>query len=139
MNANDRAAVDGIAVALTAAWNIADGTAFGRQFADDADFVNIYATHGVGRDAIATAHQAIFDGVYRGSRNRFTVIKVRELSGDVALAHVAADLQVPQGPMAGDLSALASVVLVRDGSGWKIAAFHNTRVAAPPGASPAKP
>jgi uncharacterized protein (TIGR02246 family) len=127
------AAIEEIAAALTAAWNDADGAAFAREFTDDADFVNIYAMHGTGRDAIAQGHQAIFDGVYRGSRNRFTVAKIRNLGDDVVLAHIKAELSIPQGPMAGDLHALATAVLVRDSAGWKITAFHNTREQAPPG------
>jgi uncharacterized protein (TIGR02246 family) len=132
----DRAAIDEVAASLTAAWNAADGAAFARAFTDDADFVNIYATHGVGRDDIAKNHQMIFDGVYRGSRNTFTVTKVRQLGDGVALAHIAADLHIPQGPMTGELRALATAVLVREGSSWSIAAFHNTREQAPPGPPP---
>lgn len=91
---------------LTSAWNVGDGGAFARAFAEDADFVNIYATHVAGRDAVAQLHQTIFEGVYQGS--------------------------VPQGPMAGDMHTLATAVLVREGSGWSIASFHNTREQAPP-------
>jgi uncharacterized protein (TIGR02246 family) len=135
----DRAAVEAIADELTAAWNAADGAAFARPFTADADFVNIYAMHGVGRDAIAAAHQAIFDTVYRGSRNTFTVEKIRRLGDDTMLVHIKAELHVPQGPMSGDLRALASAVLVRDGAGWSITAFHNTREQAPPGPPAARP
>ncbi|MEA2718906.1 MAG: hypothetical protein QOJ39_770 [Candidatus Eremiobacteraeota bacterium] len=123
---------DAIAAALTEAWNAADGEAFARQFTEDADFVNIFAMHAVGRDAIAHGHQMILDGVYRGSVNEFTVTKVRGVRDDVMIAFVKAKLDVPQGPMAGALHALASAVLVREGDGWKIASFHNTREQAPP-------
>ena len=128
----DRAAADAIVAALTTAWNAADGVAFAREFTDDADFVNIFATHGVGRDAIAEAHQMIFDTIYRGSRNAFSIEALRSLRDGVALAHVRAVLQVPEGPMAGELRALATAVLVREGDAWKIAAFHNTKEVQPP-------
>ena len=127
---------DGIAAALTEAWNAADGAAFARQFTEDADFVNIFAMHGVGRDEIARAHQMIFDGVYRGSVNRFTVTKVRPLGPDAMVAFIRAELNVPEGPMAGDLRALASAVVVRENGGWKIASFQNTREQAPPELGP---
>ena len=132
----DRTAFDAIAAALSDAWNAADGAGFAKQFTDDADFVNIYAMHGRGREAIARAHQAIFDGVYRGSTNTFTVTQARRVNDDVTLVHIAADLHVPEGVMAGDLRALATAVMVRDEAGWKIAAFHNTREQAPPGPPP---
>ncbi|HEY0383421.1 MAG TPA: SgcJ/EcaC family oxidoreductase, partial [Candidatus Elarobacter sp.] len=79
-SATIRAAAEGIAAALTTAWNAADATAFSAQFTADADFVNIYAMHGVGRDAIAQGHRAIFDTIYKGSVNLFTVDKVRPLN-----------------------------------------------------------
>lgn len=128
-----RAAAETIAAALTTAWNTADAKAFAAQFTADADFVNIFAMHGVGRDAIAQGHQTIFDTIYKGSTNRFTVKAVRRLNDDIAIAHISARLQVPSGPLAGELAALATAVLVRDGDAWRIVAFHNTREQAPPG------
>jgi uncharacterized protein (TIGR02246 family) len=125
------AEADAIALALTDAWNAADGAAFALQFTDDADFVNIYAMHGVGRAEIARNHQMIFDGPYRGSVNRFTVTKVRPIGADAAVALIQSELDVPRGPMQGAHRTLASAVVVRDGDGWKIALFHNTREGAP--------
>ena len=128
-----RAAADKIAAALTTAWNAADGKAFAAEFTADADFVNIFAMHGVGQDAIARAHQTIFDTIYKGSTSLFTVKAVRPIGGDAAVAHIGARLQVPSGPMAGELAALATAVLVREGDDWRIVAFQNTREQAPPG------
>ena len=68
-----------VAAALTQAWNAADAEAFGRAFTDDADFVNIFGVHGVGRPAIVSNHQTIFDTIYRGSTNTFTVVKERRI------------------------------------------------------------
>ena len=78
----------------------------------------------------------IFDTIYRGSRNAFSIEGLRSLRDGVALAHVRAELHVPNGPMAGELRALATAVLVREGDAWKIAAFHNTKEQAPPGPPP---
>jgi uncharacterized protein (TIGR02246 family) len=133
MTSTDRAAADEIAARLQAAWNAADGSAFARAFTEDADFVNIFAMHVTGREAIAKAHDFIFSGIYRGSTSTFSVEKVRALGADVLLAHIKTELDVPEGAMAGELRALATAVLVREGSGWSIAAFHNTREARPPG------
>ncbi|MEA2787030.1 MAG: hypothetical protein QOF71_3134 [Candidatus Eremiobacteraeota bacterium] len=132
-SASLRAAAETITAALTTAWNTADGKAFAAQFTADADFVNIFAMHGVGRAAIAQAHQTIFDTIYKGSTNLFTVKAIRQLNDDVAIAHISARLKIPSGPMAGELAALATAVLVREGDAWRIVAFHNTREQAPPG------
>ncbi len=136
VSSKDQVAVGGIVADLEAAWNTADGAAFAESFTDDAEFVNIYAMHATGRDEIAKAHQMLFDSVYSGSRNHFHLVKLRRLSDDVMVAHISAELHVPQGPMVGDLKALATAVLVHEGSDWKIVAFHNTREQAPPAPTP---
>jgi uncharacterized protein (TIGR02246 family) len=114
---------------LEDAWNAADGAAFGAPFAPDADFVNIRGDLHSGGEEIAAGHQQIFDTIYAGSKLRYTVLRARELDAAVILAHVQGNLNVPGGPLAGEHDALASVVLVGDGDGHRIAAFHNTLVA----------
>jgi uncharacterized protein (TIGR02246 family) len=125
-----------VASALTDAWNAHDGAAFARAFTDDADFVNIFAMHSVGRTDIAGLHQMIFDNVYRGSTNAFTVEKTRRAGNDAIVALIRADLTVPQGPLAGTVRTLATAVFVRDSESWKIASFQNTREQAPPQLGP---
>ena len=124
--AGDRAAFEHIVQQLEAAWNAMDGTAFAAPFAEDADFVNIRAEHFRGREAIEAGHSAIFRTIYAGSTNRYTIEAARALSPDVALVHVHAVLDVPQGPLAGRQAARFSMVLTRHAGGWHIAAFHNT-------------
>ena len=114
---------------LERAWNGADGVAFGEPFAPDADFVDIRGEHHRGREAISAGHQAIFDSIYEGSSVDYELTGARELSGDVLLAHATGVLRVPSGPLAGEHRAVQSLVLVRGGYGWEIAAFHNTPVA----------
>src|ERR671917_2227015 len=87
---------------LQRAWNEADGQAFGEPFAPDADFVDIRGEHHRGQEAIAAGHQAIFDSIYEGSSVDYELTGARELSDDVVLAHAAADLRAPMGPLAGE-------------------------------------
>ena len=117
---------------LEDAWNAADGAAFGAPFTSDADFVNIRGELHSGGEEIAAGHQQIFDTIYAGSRVRYTLLQARELDDRVILAHVRATLNAPTGPLAGETNALASVVLVGNGDGHRIAAFHNTVVASQP-------
>ena len=114
---------------LERAWNEGDGQAFGEPFTPDADFVDIRGEHHRGQQAIAAGHQAIFDSIYEGSTVEYELTDARELSGEVILAHAAADLRAPSGPLAGEHSSVLSLVLVGGGEGWKIASFHNTLVA----------
>ena len=129
MNDNDERMVSEIVSKLEKAWNAADGAGFAQAFAEDADFVNIRADHFRTRAVIAQGHQGIFDTIYKGSVVRYQLASVREISPKVLLAHVKATLKVPTGPMAGEMDALYSLVLVHNGNNWHIAAFHNTLVA----------
>ncbi|RST29621.1 SgcJ/EcaC family oxidoreductase [Sphingomonas ginkgonis] len=123
----DRAAADALCAALTAAWNAGDGDAFAAVFSPQADFVNVLGHHACGRDEIAAGHRGIFESVYKGSRNRFSVQDLRDLGG-LALMHVKASLDVAEGPMAGAHEALMSVIVDdRDGEPC-IVALHNTFV-----------
>ena len=114
---------------LEQAWNEADGRAFGEPFTADADFVDIRGEHHRGQESIAAGHQAIFDSIYEGSSTNYKLIRARELSDDVILAHATGVIRAPSGPLAGEHSAVQSLVLVRGGDEWKIAGFHNTLVA----------
>ena len=114
---------------LERAWNEADGRAFGKPFTADADFVDIRGEYHRGQEAIAAGHQAIFDSIYKGSSIEYRLSRARELSESVILARSTADLRVPAGPLAGEHSAVQSLVLVRGDEEWKIAGFHNTLVA----------
>jgi len=128
----DRAAVENIVRQLETAWNAMDGSSFAAPFAVDADFVNIRGEHFRGQATIAAGHTAIFQTIYAGSTNRYTVEGARLLRPEVALVHVHAILEAPQGPLAGRHGARFSLVLTKGAGGWEIAAFHNT-LEAPPG------
>jgi len=113
---------------LEKAWNTADGAAFARAFAEDADFVNIRGEHLRTRDAIAKGHQVIFDTIYKGSVVRLEVAAARVVAPTVLVAHVKSKLNAPTGPLAGEHNALFTLVLVQDKGEWRIVAFHNTLV-----------
>ena len=113
---------------LENAWNAADGAAFARPFAEDADFVTIRGEHLRTREVIARGHQAIFDTIYKGSVVRYQVTGVRAIAPAVLLAHVKSTLKAPTGPLAGEHSSLFTLVLVLDHDDGRIAAFHNTLI-----------
>jgi uncharacterized protein (TIGR02246 family) len=126
----ERDALQNIVRQLETAWNALDGDAFAAPFAADADFVNVRGEHFQGRAAIAAGHVGIFRSIYAGSRNQHIVEALRLLRRDVALVHVRARLEVPQGPLAGMHTAMFSMVLTKEEGGWEISAFHNTLEAA---------
>ncbi len=129
MSENPEDIARGILSRLDDAWNNADGDAFGEPFTEDADFVAIRGDYHRTRNAIARGHQAIFDTIYKGSAIHYELLQARALNDGVILAHARGDLNAPVGPLAGEHSSVATLVLVRDGSQWRVAGFHNTLVA----------
>ena len=113
---------------LEKAWNTADGEAFARPFADDADFVNIRGEHFRTRELIAKGHQGIFNSIYKGSVVRYQLMAVRPIAPLVLVAHVRSTLNAPTGPLAGQHNSLFTMVLAQSQADWRIAAFHNTLV-----------
>ena len=126
MAKHDRATVEALVSRLEAAWNAADAAAFAAEFTADADFVNVRGDYSSGRSAIAQGHAAIWTSIYAGSTLRYSLSRLRPLAPGVLIAHLDAHLRVPAGPLAGEINAIPSLVLVDDDGAWRIAAFHNT-------------
>ena len=71
---------------LEAAWNSADGPAFGALYALDASFVNIRGEHIQGSAAIGAGHEGIFTTIYAGSTNRMELVSAEQLADGVELS-----------------------------------------------------
>ena len=129
MNDNDNTAVAGLAAGFTAAWNAHDMDAFGKLFADDAEFVNVAGMWWRGRREIQGAHKHTHATFFRESVLSGQVASIKFLSPDVGLLHVTWRL-VGQLDPAGKTGAPRNGVLVltavRTGEDWKIAAAQNT-------------
>lgn len=128
MNPKDEQALREMVTKLENAWNTADSVAWTAQFADDADFIHILGGHFTGQETIERGHRAIFDTVYKGSTNKFTVQKIRQVGPDVALIFLYAELKVTTPGMPPVLNARPTMVAQRTGNGWKIVTFQNTLV-----------
>src|SRR5262252_5973574 len=94
---------------LERAWNAGDGDAWGSLFAEDADFVTVRGDYFRTRADIAAGHHAIFSTIYKGSVNRYELLRARPLGDDLVLAHTHAALSVPAGPLAGEHQAVFSM------------------------------
>jgi uncharacterized protein (TIGR02246 family) len=118
---------------IGAAWNAGDATAFGAEFTPDATYVTFDGQVLAGREAIVDVHRWLFDGPLKGSTMGASSTgddapAVRFLRPDVA--HVLTGGAVRPGDQeltAADRDSVPSFVLVDDGDGWRVAAFHNTR------------
>jgi len=110
------------------AWNSADGQAFSVPFTEDADFVNIRGDHFHTQEVIAQAHKYIFDTLYTDSVSHIELMQARNIDDKVIVAQIKTTVSAPTGPLAGENSAVATLVIVNTENGWRIAAFHNTAV-----------
>ena len=116
---------------LEAAWNNADGPAFGSLYSAGASFVTVRGEHLVGGGAIGAGHGHIFRTIYAGSRNRMALIRAEEVADGVVVAVSVNTLDCPTGPLAGRHQATSTSVITGDGDGgWRIVSTHNTMAAA---------
>jgi len=111
------------------AWNAGDSVAWTTQFADDADFIHILGGHFNGHTAIERGHRAIFDTIYKGSRNKLTVQKVRFVRPDVAIVFVFAELTFYMEGQEQHIQARPTLTAAKQSDGtWKVVSFQNTLV-----------
>ncbi|QYG93584.1 SgcJ/EcaC family oxidoreductase [Iamia sp. SCSIO 61187] len=115
---------------LEHAWNSADGDAYGRQYTEDATFVNVDGLLATGPAAIAAGHDHIFSTIYAGSTNRMHLVEAVPVADGVIAAVSRNTLDVPAGPLAGVRQALVTSVLVGGADGWRISASQTTLVGA---------
>ena len=126
-HAADEAAMRESVKQLETGWNTKSGAVFAKPFAEDADYVVINGMYFKGRAAIETAHQGIFDTIFKDTKISLTVKQIRFLRSDVAVIHVNGHRDGPTKELTGD--AILTLVMTKEQQGWTIAAFQNTSVA----------
>ena len=76
-------------------WNQGDGEAYATSFTEDADYILWNGTYLKGRQAIAAAHQQLFETRLQGSRLEGLIQHIRFLRADIALVHLQSSPQIP--------------------------------------------
>ena len=123
----DEAAMRESVKQMETGWNTKSGELFAKPFAEDADYVVINGMYIKGRATIESAHQQIFDTIYKDTTISLTVKQIRFLRPDVAVVHVAAHRDGSTKDLTHD--AMLTLVMTKEKQGWVIAAFQNTAVA----------
>lgn len=124
-NADDAAIRENVK-SLEDGWNAKKGGLFAKPFAEDADYVVINGMYLKGRTEIESAHQRIFDTIFKDTTINLSVKQIRFLRPDVAVVHVAGRRSSPNKDLNED--AFMTFVMTKDKQGWTIAAFQNTSV-----------
>jgi uncharacterized protein (TIGR02246 family) len=133
----DEQALGDLVKQLERAWNAADSVAFAAPFNDDAVFIHIFGGQIDGRTAIEEGHRFIFNGIYKGSRNQYTVRGVRFPRPDIAIVLVEAHLRFQEDGEAREVHARPTLIATKENGRWAIQMFQNTRITElPAGARP---
>lgn len=143
----DEAALRQLVAAQAEAWNQHDATAWSKDFAPDADFVNIVGTVFQGREEIAKRHAGIFASIFKTSRTVVTVRRIVFLGPDVAIVDMDHEVTghggLPPGVQntdeSGTLRTRMKYVMKKAKGAWQIAAGQNTDVKPAPKGSAAPP
>jgi uncharacterized protein (TIGR02246 family) len=120
----DEAAIRALEAAYDGAWNAADIDALTASFTPDATILDPFGGVSSGREEIGRLLGALLAGSGRGSTHAGTILGVRFVTGDVALADgeaVIEGLSAPDGSPAPPIVHRFTDVLVRTGEGWRIA------------------
>ena len=123
----DEAAIRAIIAGLADAWTRGDSDAWGRAFAEDADFTVWNGLYVKGRAAIARGHAQIFSTIYKDTKLDAHVRSIRFLRDDVAVVHVEGSVVKKGEPSPASPIDCPVLVMTRDKGQWLVAAFQNTR------------
>ena len=133
--ATDEAAVRALYQQLMDGWNQGSGAAFAAVFTDDGDLVAFDGTHLKGREEIARVQQRLFDRFLKSTRLVGDVEDVRFLDPDTAVMHAVGNTVMRRKTKPSrERASIQTLIAVRQGSTWRVAAFQNTRIR-PMGAS----
>jgi uncharacterized protein (TIGR02246 family) len=142
----DEAAIRALVATQAEAWNRSDAAAWSRDFAPDAEFINIAGTVFKGRAEIESRHAFVFNTLFKGSRTQVTVTRVLFLGGDVAVTdmehRVTGYSGLPPGVQPtepGVLKTRMRYVMKKSGKRWEVVAGQNTDVKPAPAPGAPKP
>lgn len=134
------AEIRGMVARQATAWNTGDCKGYGRRFAADGAFTNIFGMVMYGSAAFEARHCDILASFYKGTRKIHTIHRIRFVTPDVAIVDIDNEIHgvkaVPPGlhlPPGGILRTQLMEVFVRKDGQWWIEAYHNVdlKVAAP--------
>lgn len=133
--AKDSAAIEALVAAESDAWDRGDAKAFAERFTSDGSFTNLIGKVYYGREEFEERHAEIFKTIYKGSRLKQSIGKLRFIRPDVAVVDINAELSgfvnAPPGVRTEVdhlIRAKLQLVLVKERGDWWITAYHNVAV-----------
>jgi len=127
----DEQAIRRVIVEMTEGFNQHDARASTRMYTADADLITVRGERFRGTSEFEKGLASIFTTRAREATHRTLNVSVRFIRPDVALAHVTNELSgliAPDGQRPAPHQELSLRVFVKEGTQWRVAAFHNTLV-----------
>jgi uncharacterized protein (TIGR02246 family) len=130
MHQPDVAAILELLSEMKAAWARGDGAGYAAACADDARYVTASGLRIVGRQAIAEAHQRIFDTALSGTHLDIDdPLDVQPIAPSVALVHASGAVRfLAENEQPPRTTGMLTMLAVHDGDAWRFASFTNTPV-----------
>jgi uncharacterized protein (TIGR02246 family) len=119
----DEQAIAGLVAAREAAWNAGDTVAYAQLLTEDADIVSATGRPARGRDALLKLFAEQHANVFAGVRTRTSIVNLRLLGKEVALADVSYELE--GGKVDAIRRGMMAMVVRRDAGRWRIAAIRS--------------
>jgi uncharacterized protein (TIGR02246 family) len=124
---SDDAAVRRLFDDLISAWGRGEGTAYGALFSEDADYIAFDGSRTIGRQAIAKAHQKLFDSWLKGTRLVGRIERLSFPHPEIALV-VATGATLMPGKDRPQRPSIQTLVARKQDDTWRFIAFQNTRI-----------
>ena len=134
LNNVDRGAIEAVLTRQSAAWVAGDAGAFAADAQEGVLFTNVVGMFSIGRAPFIAQHEHIFSTIYKGSRMEQEIVAITLVRPDVAIVDTLTKLvDAPHRPpgielIDGAVRTRLEQVMVKDGSEWKVASFHNVAV-----------
>lgn len=132
-------AIQAIISEQTEAWNRKDASAWARDFAESATFINVRGDLVRGRSAIEAIHRLIFAGAYKNSPCATSIENILYPAPNVAVVDTTNEVtdfdDLPPGLVAtapGIFRTRMKIILVSEQGEWKIVAAQNTAISSQP-------
>lgn len=137
-SAADEKDIRAIGAQIQQAWNAADAKMIADLWLTDGDYVSSTGRTATGRAEVEHAFAAQWAGLYKGTKIAHTLTSVRFLRKDVAIADGAFEIsgmKDASGKLLSSRSGLSTVVVVRKGDRWYVAALRGMVPSVPEGAA----
>jgi len=136
--ASDEKDIRAIGAQVQDAWNQRDAKMLADLWLTDGDYISSTGRTATGRAEVESAFAAQWAGVYKGTKLTHTLTSVRFLRKDVAIADGAFEIsgmKDASGKLLPTRSGLSTIVAVRKGERWYVAALRGMVPSVPEGAA----